>query len=319
MRYHHLNQEERDRIAVLRSQGKTLRELAQVLGRSAGTLSRELSRNWSQSDGGYYPHTAQRKATQRLELSHRSPRLKSAALRLAVEAGLRKGWSPELIRGRLKRTRPDLPSISVEAIYQWIYRERRTLVRYLACAHWRRHRYRYKRGPRIVGRISVRERPPEVQERREPGHWETDFLEGSRGSAVVQVMVERQTRYSRLRRVPNKTAGASRAALTMMLDTIPPALRRSMTYDNGHENAEHQTLNEDFGLRSYFCEPYHSWEKGTVENTNGLIRRHFPKRTRFEELREEQIRSVENWLNDRPRKILQFQTPREAFEALCCT
>lgn len=319
MRYHHLNQEERDRLAVLHSQGKTLREMAKELGRSAGTLCRELSRNRSERDGGYYPHNAQKKTDHRLQLGHRSPRLKSSALRLAVEAGLRRGWSPELIRGRLKRTRPDLPSISVEAIYQWIYRERRTLVGYLACAHWRRHRYRYSRRPHIAGRISIRERPPEVQERREPGHWETDLLEGPRGSAVVQVLVERQTRYSRLRLVRNKTAGASRAALTMMLDTIPPALRRSITYDNGCENAEHQTLNEDFGLHSYFCEPYHSWEKGTVENTNGLIRRHFPKRMRFDGLPEERIRGVEDWLNNRPRKILQFRTPREAFEALCCT
>jgi len=320
MRYHQLNQEERDRLAVMHSQGVSLRQIGNVLGRSAGTLSRELKRNRSDVPGEYYPHSAQRKATHRVQLSHRSPRLKSAALRLAVEEGLRRCWSPELIRGRLKRTRPDLPSISVESIYQWIYQERKTLVRYLACAHWHRHRYRYRRRWKIPGRVSVQERPEEVQQRQEPGHWETDQVVGGRGSgATVQVMVERQTRYTRLRLVPNKTAGASRAALTMMLDSIPSALRRSMTYDNGCENTEHQTLNEDFELRSYFCEPYHSWEKGTVENTNGLIRRHLPKRTRFDRLPPETIRSVENWLNNRPRKILQYQTPREAFETLCCT
>jgi len=318
MRYHHLNQEERDRLAVFRSQGMTLRDIGQRLGRSFSSLSRELRRNHTVS--GYYPFAAQKKANHRGRLGHRSPRLKSAELRLAVEAGLRRGWSPELIRGRLQRTRPDLPSISVESIYQWIYRERKTLVSYLACQHWHRHQYRYRRRSKIPGRISVRERPPEIQDRSEPGHWETDLLEGRRGSAAaIQVSVERQTRYSQLRWVPNKRAGTSRGALTRMLDTIPPVLRRSITYDNGCENAEHQTLNEDFGLRSYFCEPYHSWEKGTVENTNGLIRRHFPKRMRFDGLPEERIRDVEDWLNDRPRKILQFQTPREAFEALCCT
>ena len=318
MQYHHLNQEERDQLAVWRSQGKSLREIGQSLGRSISSLSRELRRN--QSVTGYYPHTAQKKAIHRASLGHRSARLKSPALRLAVEAGIRQGWSPELIRGRLKRTRPDLPSISVESIYQWLYQERKTLVRYLACQHWHRHQYRYRRRGKIPGRISVRERPVQVQDRSEPGHWETDLVEGGRRSmAALQVSVERQTRYSRLMLVANKRASTSRVALTRMLATVPAGLRRSITYDNGNENAEHQTLNEDFGLRSYFCEPYHSWEKGTVENTNGLIRRHFPKRMSFDDLPEDRVRNVENWLNDRPRKILQFQTPREAFDALCCT
>ena len=103
------------------------------------------------------------------------------------------------------------------------------------------------------------------------------------------------------------------------LEKIPELLRRSITYDNGSENFEHQVLNEDFDICSYFCDPYHSWEKGTVENTNGLIRRFIPRGLRMEELPEELIKTVENWLNDRPRKVLQFKTPREAFEALCCT
>jgi IS30 family transposase len=317
MGYHHLNQEERDQLAVWRSRGMSLRVIGQRLGRSFSSLSRELRRNQSVTE--YYPSLAQKKARQRAALSHRSARLKSPELRLAIEAGLRRGWSPELIRGRLKRTRPDLPSVSIESIYQWMYQERKTLVRYLACRHWHRHQYHYRRRSKIPGRISVHERPIQVQDRSEPGHWETDLLEGPRGSAAIQVTVERQTRYSRLRLVPNKRAGTSRAALTQVLERIPPSLRRSITYDNGNENSEHQTLNEDFEMRSYFCEPYHSWEKGTVENTNGLIRRHFPKRMRLDGLPDARVQSVEDWLNDRPRKVLQFQTPREAFDALCCT
>src|SRR5579864_7430144 len=174
MGYQHLNQEERDQLAVFRSQGMKLREIGQRLGRSFSSLSRELRRN--QSASGYYPHTAQKKATHRASLGHRSARLKNPALRLAVEAGIRRGWSPELISGRLKRTRPDLPSISVESIYQWLYQERKTLVRYLACRHWHRHQYRYRRRRKIPGRISVRERPVQIQDRSEPGHWETDLL-----------------------------------------------------------------------------------------------------------------------------------------------
>ena len=139
------------------------------------------------------------------------------------------------------------------------------------------------------------------------------------GEAGLQVLVERQTRYSRLRKIPRKTAGDSRAALTRLMESLPPALRRSVTYDNGPENAEHRVLNEDLGLCSYFCEPYHSWEKGTVENTNGLIRRFIPKGTPLASLPDGWIVQIEDWLNDRPRKVLNFRTPREVFKAVCCT
>lgn len=209
---------------------KSIREISRVLGRSAGTLSRELRRNRSPfQKKGYFPRTAHRMAEARLILSHWSPRLKNSALRQEIWHLLEKGWSPELVSGRLKRTRPDLPTISPEAIYQWVYADRRDLIRYLP----RRHR---KRG----NRKSYRTQRP-----------------------------------------------------------------------------EHEVLNEDFGLTSYFCEPYHSWEKGTVENTNGLIRRFVPKRSDLATLTDPFIVKLENWLNDRPRKVLKFQTPREAFEALC--
>ncbi len=323
MKYHHLSHEERDRLAVLRSEGKTLRQIAEVLGRSIGTLSRELGRNKHKPPWGakvYYPYTAHRMAQQRLCLSHRSPRLKSHALRQEVWKFLEKRWSPELIAGRLRCVRPDLPTIGKEAIYQWIYKDRRDLICYLAQAHKKRRPRRFGRHKRLVipGRISIQQRPIVVQSRTEAGHWETDLLMGS-GSAALQVLVERCSRFSRLRKIALKSAGASRAALTWLLQGIPPAVRRSITYDNGLENVEHQTLNDDFDLQSYFCEPYHSWEKGTVENTNGLIRRFIPKSTPLETLSESSLVQLENWLNDRPRKILQFKTPREVFEALCCT
>jgi transposase, IS30 family len=135
----------------------------------------------------------------------------------------------------------------------------------------------------------------------------------------LQVLVERQTRYSKLRGLSNKTASVSRAALTGLLTPVPDHLRRSITYDNGLENSEHEVLNDDFAMTSYFCQPYHSWEKGTVENTNGLIRRFIPKRTKLESVTTERVQQIENWLNDRPRKCLKFKTSGEAFNALCCT
>ena len=320
MNYQHLSEEERDRLALLKSQGKSLRCISRELGRSHSTLVRELKRNRHKPFWGprvYYPHKAQRKAQDRLCRSHQRPRLKSAELHQEVIRLLEKHWSPELIAGRLRRTRSDLPSLSPETIYQWIYQRRPDLVVYLARAHPRRRRRwaALKHRVRIPRRISVRERPDAIQARQEPGHWETDLIVGP-GSSALQVLVERQTRYTRLSLVPQRTASQSRAALTQILQSIPAPLRRSITYDNGGENCEHLTLNEDFGLSSYFCEPYHSWEKGTVENTNGLIRRFIPKQTVLSSLSLTAIVQLENWLNDRPRKVLNYQTPREVFQAL---
>src|SRR5450755_3482609 len=235
MSYRHLNQKERDELAVLRGQGMRLREIAQRLGRSLSTLSRELRRN--PGSDGYRPHAAQRLAQQRLCLSHRSRRLEHSGLRHRVWRLLEQGWSPELIAGRIKRFHPELPGISPESIYQWIYRDRRDLIRYLPRAHRKRfpRRSKLKNRVRIPHRISIRERPAAIQDRSEAGHWETDLVVGP-GAQALQVLVERQSRYSRLRKIRQKTAGASRAALTNLLESIPAGLRRSITYDNGAEN-----------------------------------------------------------------------------------
>src|SRR5580692_11172922 len=199
MSYEHLSEEERNRLAVLRSEGHSLRAIGRVLGRSAGTLSREIKRNTRKPRWGpkrYYAHTAQRKADQRLETSHQRERLKSADLRLEVVGRLQQGWSPELIAGRLKRVRPDLPGISPEAIYQWIYKYRRDLIETLARSHRKRfpRRSALKRRLRIPARTALRERPPAAQNRSEAGHWETDLMI-LRGTGALQVVVERQTRY----------------------------------------------------------------------------------------------------------------------------
>lgn len=316
--YMHLKAHERDRIAVWRSRGLSLRDIAKKIGRPASTISRELNRNRGRK--GYWPHKAQQRALWRRQNSHKRTRLKSRVLRHEVEQMLTKGWSPELIAGRLRRKRPELPSITYEAIYQWIYAERPDLVGYLARAHPKRKR-RWKlstRKIRIPDRVSIRQRPQQINDRAQPGHWETDLVVGS-GRAALQVAHERQTRYTRLRKIPNKSAAESRVALQSILGVLPPALRRSITYDNGPENAEHQQLNLALGMRSWFCEPYHSWEKAQVENANGLIRRFIPKRMNLDQLPDAEIQKVETWMNERPKKVLDYQTPSEAFNALCCT
>jgi IS30 family transposase len=319
MTYTHMTEKERDHLAVYRSRGLSLRTIAARLSRSIGTLSRELKRNRGHT--GYFAQHAQSQSQTRLRTRHKRMRLKSHVLRHEVEQMLVKGWSPELIAGRIRTHRKDLDSIGYEAIYQWIYSERPDLIGSLVRSHPKRwlRRYRpYRRYAGIPGRVSILERPEAANTRSEAGHWETDLIVGP-GLPALQVLVERQSRYSKLRGIPNKTAPASRAALTGLLTTVPEHLRRSITYDNGSENFEHTVLNDDFAMTSYFCQPYHSWEKGTVENTNGLIRRFVPKRTRIDSIAPERFQQIEDWLNDRPRKCLKFQTSREAFNAACCT
>ncbi len=315
--YKHLTVPEREKIAVWKGQGLSLREIAHKVNRDASTISRELNRN---SMPSYWPHKANERAHWREHNSHKRIRLKSRTVRLEIEQMLMKGWSPELAAGRLKRQHPELPSINHESIYQWIYAERRDLVRYLTRAH-RKRRLRWKASShktRIPDRVSVQERPASVSQRQEPGHWETDLIVGP-GSAALQVLVERKSRYTRIGKIQDKSAPASRQALHRLMAPLHPSLRRSITYDNGPENTEHNKLNTLLGTCSWFCDPYHSWEKGQVENTNGLIRRFVPKRTKLDDLPGDKIQKIESWLNDRPRKVLQFQTPNEVFSSYCCT
>ena len=317
-KYRHLTLQERERVAVWKSRGLSLRDIAKKLGRHPSSLCREVNRN--RSLHGYWPHKAHQRAAQREQTHHKRIRLKSQAIRSEAERMLTQGWSPELIAGRLHRDRPQWPKVSHEAIYQWMYTERPDLVGYLTRAHPKRKR-RWKgsrRGSRIPERVSIQKRPDCITQRKEPGHWETDLIVGP-GRAALQVAVERMSRFTRIGKIPFKTARESRQALERLLRPLPSKMRQSVTYDNGLENFEHHLLNQSLGMRSWFCEPYHSWEKGQVENTNGLIRRFVPKRSNLDDLSSERIQEIENWLNDRPRKVLKFQTPKEVFSAQCCT
>lgn len=314
--YNHLSTHERDLLAVYRSQGRSLRQIARLLGRDPGTVSRELRRNAPPIHTGYYlAHKAHQRATERNGRSRTHPRLKTAGIRRYVANRIRHGWSPELIAGRL-RLRGAGPAVSHEAIYQWLYADARHLIPCLVRAHRRRKNRGYSRRhtkSHIPARVSIRQRPACVDARRERGHWETDTMISRRSAAALQVTVERTARYAKLAKLPAKEARAMSVALTRRLSHYPPELRRSLTYDNGSENTEHLRTNRILGTRSYFCEPYHSWERGTVENTIGLVRRFFPKKTDLATLSKNQIHTVERWLNHRPRKCLGFKTPAEVF------
>jgi IS30 family transposase len=313
MAYTHLTKEERDKLAVLRSRGWKLREIAEKLGRNVGTLSRELKRN--KSPGAYLPHKAQERAERREIEEHKCKRLKTYALQYDIERLVMKNWSPEIIAGRLKEENGNKAVISHEAIYQWVYASAPHLIGYLPRAHKERYPKHYSRskGLKIPDRVSIKDRPKSVDTREEPGNWEADLMVSNASKKALQVCAERTSRLTRIKKLENKTAGQSREALENILKVYPKRLRQTITYDNGSENIEHGKLNKAIGTRSYFCEPYHSWEKGTVENTNGLIRRFLPKKTDFAKISEEKIAEIELWLNNRPRKCLGFRTPAEVF------
>jgi len=313
MGYTHLTKEERDRLAVLHSKGWTLRAISTKMGRDKGTLSRELKRN--KSGSMYLPHKAQEKAELRENAEHKSKRLKTYALAHDIERMVMDGLSPELIAGRLALQNGGRRVISHESIYQWIYSSAPHLKEYLVRAHQVRYFRRGLQGSKlkIPERVPITERPAHISLRQEPGHWETDLMVSAASKAALQVSTERTTRLTRIKKLAGKTARESRTTLAATLREYPAHFRRSLTYDNGSENYEHNELNRELGMRSYFCEAYHSWEKGTVENTNGLIRRFLPKKTDFAKIPEAEIERIEQWLNNRPRKCLGFYTPTEVF------
>lgn len=316
MSYKQINESERDRIGVLKAKGLSAREIGRQLGRHHSTIVREISRNCSK--GQYLPHKAQDKAKKRERISRTRRRLKNHAIRYDVEQMLIKNWSPERISGRLKLLNGKT-IISHEAIYQWIYSDAVHLIYYLP----RKHKKRYPRGfnrfanrKRIPDRVSISQRSVDINKRIKAGHWETDLLESTKKTQTsLQVCVERKTRFTQISRVKDKTAYNSANRLCKILGRYPKRLRKSITYDNGRENTNHMSVNKLLGTKSYFCNPYHSWEKGTVENTNELIRRFLPKKTNFDNITQEEIKRVEDWLNNRPMKVLGYRTPKEVFDS----
>jgi IS30 family transposase len=234
--YKHLSVEERDVLAVLKSQRHSLRQIAMVLNLSASILGRELKRNAPPLFTGYYlAHKALQRADKRKHKSHRRQRLKNDFIRGSVEKHICLGWSPELIAGRLSIEHPEQP-ISHEAIYQWIYSDATHLIGFLARAHHRRKRRGYSRKhkkPHILGRISIRKRPTAVLKRNQIGHWETDTISCRKSYQAVQVSVERKARYAKLGKLKAKTSRAMSVALVRRLCRFPEKMRRSITYDNG--------------------------------------------------------------------------------------
>lgn len=313
-KHNHLSISEREIISIKLAQGKSRRDISRSLGRSHTTICRELKNNAPPINKGYYlAHKAQERAVQRRIESHKRLRLKNERTKNYVVGKLKLGWSPEQVSGRISIDCPG-QSIGHEAIYQYIYDDAPDLIAYLARSHRKRYprcHSRKHRRSHIPERTSLDERPDDAEGRNTIGHWEGDTLVSRKSLAALQVLIERKSRYAQLTKLSRKTAIEMRNAVISRLGILPAEARLTLTLDNGSENTEHLGVTRVIGTKTYFCAPFHSWEKGSVENLAGLVRRFLPKKTDFSMVTHHQIETVESLLNNRPRKCLNYATPIE--------
>ncbi len=311
--YSQLTQNERYAIAAMRRQRFSIRRIARELGRAASTISREVRRN-RKPDGGYRAHTAGERTRGRRSRSRRNTRF-AAQDWLLVEELLEADWSPEQVSGWLALY--GLLSISHETIYVRVWRDKAaggSLWRHLRQAtKKRRKRYRShdSRG-RLPGKRHISERPPEVEGRQELGHWEIDTVKGdSQGAHTVVTMVERVSGYAMIGKLARHTAAAATAVCIELIAKAGAV--KTITADNGTEFHSYRDIEAATGVTWYFATPHHSWERGTNENTNGLIRQYLPKRTSMAHVTQEHCDAIAQRLNSRPRKRLGYRTPEECY------
>jgi IS30 family transposase len=324
-----LSQSEREEISRGLAAGCSFREIAWTLGRAPSTVSREVNANGGRR--GYRAIKAERAARRRARRPKVCKIAASRCLRAKVEAKLADKWSPEEISGWLARTYPNNPELQVshETIYQSLFVQGRGALRHelhvcLRSGRAMRRNKKWTKGGHGMGKIKdmvmISERPAEVEDRAVPGHWEGDLILG-KGFTSVGTLVERTTRYVILLRLPNDHgAKAVRDAMTKRIVTLPAQLRRTLTWDQGPEMSEHVRFTVDTGVQVYFCDPRSPWQRGTNENTNGLLRQYLPKGTDLSVHSQQQLDAIARSLNRRPRKTLGFMSPSEAFaEAVALT
>ncbi len=310
---------EREEISRALLVGSSLRAIAAGLGRAPSTVTREVARN-----GGRRRYRAWR-AEVGADRRSRRPRVvklaRSVRLRTEVERLLGLRWSPEQIAARLRQEHPDDREMRVshETIYQSLFVQTRGALRreLHACLRSgrvrRRPQHRTARQGILTNMVLISERPAEIEDRAVPGHWEGDLIIGGRSHSAIATLVERQTRYVVLLALPaGRSAPAVRDALAARILSLPEELRRTLTWDRGHEMAEHVRFTVDTGVRVYFCDPHSPWQRGTNENTNGLLRQYFPKGTDLSVHDQAHLDAVAAELNDRPRQTLGWMKPSEA-------
>jgi transposase, IS30 family len=315
--YGQLSLEERCSIAELRRAGRSVRQIAAALDRQPSTISRELKRNSSDGPraGPYQPGYAQQQTAARRWSGSRLER--DATLRETVLSSLSQGCSPEQVAGRLRREADGQTVIGCETIYRFIYAQlKRTndgaWRHYLPRAKFKRGRRRKKGGSpalHIKDRVSIHERTAIAQDRRQAGHWEADFMLFARYGQSVLVLHERTSRFTLVLRTANRKAEPTANLIAELLRPLPKTRKRTLTFDNGTEFAEHHRL----PIKTFFCDPHAPWQKGGVENVIGRIRRFLPRRTNLDELDPNHILTAARTYNHTPRKCLDFQTPAEVF------
>jgi transposase, IS30 family len=312
--YRHLTKEDRYHIKAQRDAGKSITKIAKKVGCDKSTISRELRRNTG--GRGYRPKQAHRMARDRWKDAEKAVKMTPGLIKI-IEGRLRQKWSPEQISGRLKRN--GMPRVSHERIYQHILEDKRNGGDLWRCLRWS-HRCRRKRYGRadcrgeIPGRVSIEKRGRKANKRKRVGHLERDLVIGKNHRGALLTIVDRKSRLTLAARVKGKTAKEVHSATVAILKPIRKALK-TITNDNGKEFASHKKTAKELRVKIYFSHPYSSWERGTNENTNGLFRQYFPKKTAdFTKIADREIRRVETELNSRPRKCLGFRTPFEVFQ-----
>jgi len=318
-KYCRLTYAERIRIEQLKKKGFGVRSISRSLNRSPSTISYELNRRFTP----YNVDTAQKDVA--LKNSYRVKKRKiSGPLEAIITLLLTEiHCSPEQISGYLRKEYKNFPELQVspEAIYLWVYthEQRKTLTRFFR----RKHKYRRKRTEKgihrggIKNRVSIKERPPTVEDREEVGHWEGDLIIGERNQSAIGTLVERSTRYTILIQLDNKESETVVGKFIHFFKRIPPSLRRSLTYDNGSEMAHHEKIFNEIQTKVYFADPHSPWQRGTNENTNGLIREFLPKSSDLSIHSQEKLGGLAALLNRRPRKVLNFSSPSDVFDYMC--
>lgn len=312
---------EREEISRSLVAGHSLRSIALSLGRAPSTLSRELRRNGGRQ--GYRASQADEAAWVRARRPKRCKLAQNRALARLVAEKLQLEWSPEQIAGWLKHWFPDDEryQVSAETIYRSLFIQARGALKKELLEHLRRtrgmrrsrhHTQKSDDHGQITGTVSIRERPAVVEDRAVPGHWEGDLLFGSRNSQIA-TLVERHTRYVMLAKVDSKDTETVINALIKHAHSLPRELYQSLTWDRGKEMAEHQRFTLATDIKVYFCDPQNPWQRGSNENTNGLLRQYFPKGTDLSVHSQAHLNAVARRLNERPRKTLNFETPAERF------
>jgi IS30 family transposase len=312
---------EREEISRGTVTGQSLRSIATSLGRAPSTVSREISRNGGRQR--YRASKADQAAWDRARRPKTCKLVENPALAGIVASKLRGLWSPEQIAGWLKYAYPDDENeqVSHETIYRSLFIQARGALKKELLGHLRRtrvmrrsrhHTQKTETHGRITGTVSISERPASVEDRAVPGHWEGDLIIGSHNSQIA-TLVERHTRYVMLVKVKSKDSKTVINALIKHAHKLPRELYKSLTWDRGSEMAEHQRFSLDTDIKVYFCDPRSPWQRGSNENTNGLLRQYFPKGMDLSNIHQNKLNAVARQLNERPRKTLNFRTPAERF------